>query len=175
MNVWQVLNEAFELPSRYKINEFLGSGAYGVVVSAYDNILKHTVAIKKCKKIFQSRTLAKRILREIRLLRLLQHTNIIELKTLLPPPDVNDFNEVYVVFESMETDLGQVIRSQQALYTEHVQFFSFQLLQGLNYLHSQGVIHRDLKYPRPIFTKKYNSHRLLFLGRGIYWSTRTAY
>lgn len=92
---WKVNNEIFELDSKYIILSYLGSGAYGVVCSASivtTSILNQTisdhdnnnndnnsnlVAIKKCKNIFDSRTMAKRTLREIRLLRNISHQNVI--------------------------------------------------------------------------------------------------
>ena len=50
-----------------------------------------------------------------------------------------------VVFELMETDLAQIIRSTQTLKDKHVQYFTFQILRGLEYLHSANILHRDLK------------------------------
>jgi serine/threonine protein kinase len=144
-NSWNVMGEKFELETRYRIIDYLGAGAYGHVIAVRDDITDQTFAIKKCKRIFQSRTLAKRTLREIRLLRLLQHENIIQLKTLLPPRDESGFNEIYMVLEVMETDLALIIRSKQTLTPEHVRYFTYQLLNGLNFLHLNGVIHRDLK------------------------------
>ena len=62
---WKIKNETFSLDKRYSPINYLGSGAYGVVCAAYDHSLQDYVAIKKCKKIFSSRTMAKRTLREM--------------------------------------------------------------------------------------------------------------
>lgn len=126
-------------------HDFISEGAYGVVCAASDTQENCTVAIKKCKKIFHSRTLAKRTLRELRLLRLINHDNIVKIKTVLAPEDDFSFSELYIVFEIMETDLAQIIRSAQALKDQHVQYFVYQIFLGLNALHSVDIIHRDLK------------------------------
>merc|ERR1712137_599393 len=49
----------------------------------------------------------------------------------------------------MEADLHRIVRSSQPLSDEHFQFFIWQILKGLKYMHSANVIHRDLK-PRNI-------------------------
>ena len=49
---WQVMGESFELENRFKIVDYLGSGAYGVVCAVNDSLDNKVVAIKKCKKIF---------------------------------------------------------------------------------------------------------------------------
>lgn len=59
--------------------------------------------------------------------------------------DIPQFNDVYIVTNLMETDLDQILSSAQPLSKEHNQYFLYQILRGLKYLHSANVAHRDLK------------------------------
>ncbi|KAG8370128.1 hypothetical protein BUALT_Bualt14G0085200 [Buddleja alternifolia] len=131
--------------SRYRIEEVIGKGSYGVVCSAYDTHLGEKVAIKKINDIFEHVSDATRILREIKLLRLLRHPDIVEIKHILLPPSRREFRDIYVVFELMESDLHQVIKANDDLTPEHYQFFLYQLLRGMKYIHTANVFHRDLK------------------------------
>jgi len=140
-----IRGSTFQLDSRYEVLDVMGSGAYGVVVSARDTKSNQLVAIKKIEKAFDHSTFAKRTLRELKILRLIQHENVIAVKTIQLPRSVQDLREIYVISELMETDLSSIICSPQPLLDEHCQFFLYQLLRGLKYLHSAKILHRDLK------------------------------
>ncbi|KIJ65683.1 hypothetical protein HYDPIDRAFT_187390 [Hydnomerulius pinastri MD-312] len=136
--------KVFHVEKRWKLVREMGSGAYGVVVSAADEISGETVAIKLVTRVFEKVQLAKRALREITLLRhFANHENItgmIDVDAIFP-----DFQEIYIFMEPMEADLHQIIKSGQTLTNEHVQYFLYQILRGMKYIHSASVIHRDLK------------------------------
>ncbi|KAL4360882.1 hypothetical protein GQ457_04G039140 [Hibiscus cannabinus] len=131
--------------SQYQIQEIIGKGSYGVVASAIDNHTGEKVAIKKINDVFEHVSDATRILREIKLLRLLRHPDIVEIRHIMLPPSRREFRDIYVVFELMESDLHQVIKANDDLTPEHHQFFLYQLLRSLKYIHSANVFHRDLK------------------------------
>eukprot|EP00903_Cladosiphon_okamuranus_P020841 g19141.t1 len=135
----------FEVDDYYTYKKPVGHGAYGVVISALDTRDNSKVAIKKIPSAFDDVVDAKRIVREVRLLRRLDHMNIIKIVDILPPPSLADFNDVYIVSELMDTDLHRVIYSSQRLSDQHVKYFLYQILCGVKYIHSASVLHRDLK------------------------------
>ncbi|KAI9350780.1 kinase-like domain-containing protein [Obelidium mucronatum] len=133
------------LGGRYQLQRDLGQGAYGVVCAAKNIQTGQDVAIKKVLKVFEKSILAKRALREIKLLKHFNgHENITGLLDM-DISDVNNFNEIYLVQDLMEADLHQIIRSEQPLTDAHFQYFVYQICRGLKYIHSANVLHRDLK------------------------------
>ncbi|RYG61575.1 hypothetical protein EON64_18470, partial [archaeon] len=60
-------------------------------------------------------------------------------------PIPRNLGHIYLVFEYMDTDLSKIIKSNQFLSEEHVQYIMYQLIDGVRYIHSANVIHRDLK------------------------------
>lgn len=144
-SVTELQDEINNLDPRYQIEKIIGAGSYGMVLRARDvkdnNCL---VAIKRVnKEIFDEVILAKRILREIKLLAHFHDDNIIGLRNILTPK-TQDFDSFFIVMDIMETDLKQVLRSGQKLTDAHIQFFVYQALRALRVIHSAGVIHRDI-------------------------------
>ncbi|KAF8698216.1 hypothetical protein HU200_035736 [Digitaria exilis] len=143
---YNIFGNVFEVTAKYKPPILpIGKGAYGIVCSALNSETAEQVAIKKIANAFDNKIDAKRTLREIKLLRHMDHENIVAIRDIIPPPQREAFNDVYIAYELMDTDLHQIIRSNQALSEEHCQYFLYQILRGLKYIHSANVLHRDLK------------------------------
>ena len=148
------------LGSRFKLLSVLGQGSYGAVLKAEDVATNATYAIKRVHpRILLERDLSVRILREVLLLRHFDHSNILYLTHYLCNKDIVDLTEqkeevqqltnqsqasLYLVTPLMDTDLRQLLNSQQELKHEHVSYLMFQLLCGLRCIHGSGVAHRDI-------------------------------
>ncbi|KAJ0801919.1 putative mitogen-activated protein kinase CMGC-MAPK family [Helianthus annuus] len=133
--------------SRYQVQEVIGKGTYGV----------------KINDVFEHVSDATRILREIKLLRLLKHLDIVKIRHTMLHSSRREFKDIYVVFELMESDLHQVIKANDDLTPEHHQIFLYQLLRGLKYIHTANVLHRDLK-PKNILANSDRKSKICDFG-----------
>ncbi|XP_061910628.1 STKc_p38 domain-containing protein isoform X1 [Entelurus aequoreus] len=141
----EVHKTTWDVPQRYTTLWAVGSGAYGTVCSAIDEKTKEKVAIKKLYRPFQSLTHTKRAYRELRLLRHIQHENVIcLLDVFTPDSSVEKFQTFYMVMPFVAQDLGHIMKKRR-LTQRIITYLFYQLLRGLKYIHSAGIIHRDLK------------------------------
>jgi len=121
-----------------------------------------SVAIKKLSRPFQNVTHAKRAYREFKLMKLVNHKNIIGLlNAFTPQRTIDEFSDVYLVMELMDANLCQVI--QMELDHERMSYLLYQMLCGIKHLHSAAVIHRDLK-PSNIVVKSDCTLKILDFG-----------
>lgn len=89
----------------------IGRGAYGVVCSALNKETGDKVAIKKVPNAYEDLIDAKRIVREILLLKFFDHENLISLVDL-DKPESKKSEDIYIITDLMETDLHRVIYSR---------------------------------------------------------------
>ena len=103
------------------------------------------VAIKRFSNVFEDLVDAKRILREIVLLRMLKHENLVNIVELIQPKSEKNFDEIYLVMEYCDSDLKKLFKSPIHLTEAHINTLLYYMLIALKYLHSAEVLHRDLK------------------------------
>eukprot|EP00931_Biecheleriopsis_adriatica_P084525 TRINITY_DN5840_c0_g1_i2.p1 TRINITY_DN5840_c0_g1~~TRINITY_DN5840_c0_g1_i2.p1 ORF type:complete len:402 (-),score=58.19 TRINITY_DN5840_c0_g1_i2:97-1302(-) len=139
--------ETWQIPPRYKVTEIIGSGSYGSVCEADDTGAnpREIVAIKKCKGIFEDLVDCKRILREVSILSKLDHRNVVKIHDFHIPEEKAKFTEIYMIMELCDSDFKKLCRQDVSLSPIHINTLLYNLLVGLNYVHSAGVYHRDLK------------------------------
>lgn len=75
----------------------------------------------------------------------LNHPSLVRLYDVPPVVDVSSFDELYIVMELCDSDMGKLMNADVSLQPLHVTTLFYNLLVGLKYLHSAGVYHRDLK------------------------------
>ena len=120
---YDVMGSIFSLPEKYILTSLIGSGAYGIVVAVQDTEEEgenNMFAIKKIEKAFDHKVFAQRTLRELKIMRLLNHDNVLTIKDIFLPEEPKNFEAIYVMSELMETDLAQVIKSKQHLSDDHI-------------------------------------------------------
>ncbi|XP_033988263.1 serine/threonine-protein kinase MAK [Trematomus bernacchii] len=126
--------------NRYTTLRQLGDGTYGSVLMGRSNESGELVAIKRMKRKFYSWEECMN-LREVKSLKKLNHANVVKLKEVIREND-----HLYFVFEYMKENLYQLMKDRKKLFPESItRNISFQILQGLSFIHKHGFFHRDMK------------------------------
>ena len=130
----------------------LGEGTYGVVYRAKDQKGQEIYALKKIRLQAEEEGIPSTAIREISLLKELNHINIVKLYEVL-----HSVKKLTLVFEYVEQDLKKIIDSTngKGLEMKYVKSFLYQLLKGVDYIHKHKVLHRDLK-PQNLLINKDN-------------------
>ncbi|XP_052793792.1 cyclin-dependent kinase 7-like [Mya arenaria] len=129
---------------RYEKIDFLGEGQFATVYKARDVVKDQIVAVKKIKLGTRQEAadgINRTALREIKLLQELHHPHIIGLLDVF-----GQKSNVSLVFDFMETDLEVIIKDSSLILTlAHIKSYILQTLKGLEYLHANWILHRDMK------------------------------
>jgi len=122
--------------------EKIGEGTYGKVYKAKDKDTGRVVALKKIRLETESEGVPSTAIREISLLKELDHPNILRLLDV-----VYTNKKLFLVFEYLNKDLQKFMeeRAPGGLRLTLAKSYLWQLLQGIAYCHSHRVLHRDLK------------------------------
>jgi len=127
---------------RFKRLEKVGEGTYGIVYKAMDVNTGDTLALKRIRLDAEDEGIPSTAIREISLLKQLQHPNIVRLYDVI----LTD-QKLTLVFEFLDQDLKKYLDSNgnRGLDAPKTKSFLWQLLKGISHCHENRVLHRDLK------------------------------
>mmetsp|Transcript_28649 Transcript_28649/g.52146 ORF Transcript_28649/g.52146 Transcript_28649/m.52146 type:complete len:727 (-) Transcript_28649:61-2241(-) len=127
--------------NKYDVLGVVGEGAYGVVLKCKNKDTNEVVAIKKFKESEEDEVVRKTTLREVKILRILKHENIVQLKEAFRRK-----GKLYLVFEFVEKSMLDILEANPSgVDTETVRVLTCQLARAIEYCHRHDVIHRDIK------------------------------
>jgi len=146
---------------QYEKVEKIGEGTYGVVYKARDRLTNEMIALKKIRLEQEDEGVPSTAIREISLLKEMQHGNIVRLQDV-----VHSEKRIYLVFEYLDLDLKKHMDSCPDLAKDPrlVKTFLYQILRGIAYCHSHRVLHRDLKPQNLLIDRRTNSLKLADFG-----------
>uniref|UniRef100_A0A4W5QW74 Cyclin dependent kinase 13 n=1 Tax=Hucho hucho TaxID=62062 RepID=A0A4W5QW74_9TELE len=145
---------------KFEIIGITGEGTYGQVYKAKDKDTAEMVALKKVRLDNEKEGFPITAIREIKILRQLNHKSIINMKEIVTDKEdaldfKNDKGAFYLVFEYMDHDLMGLLESGLVHFNEsHIKSFMRQLLEGLDYCHKKSFLHRDIKCSNILLNNK---------------------
>ena len=134
------IGQTFE--GRYTIVNVIGTGGMSTVYGAYDQVTGRSVAIKMMNKKLEHNTRQiKLFVNESTALSLLSHPNIVQVYNTVITNSTK-----YIIMEYVEgITLKKHIDHRGALPEREVLYYATQILSALEYIHSKGIVHCDIK------------------------------
>ena len=142
----------------YDILDKLGEGTFGEVHKARSVVRGHLVALKKILMHNERDGFPITALREIKLLKMLSHPNILKLEEMAIEHRRGEGKKkaiMYMVTPYMDHDLSGLLENPKVKFTEpQIKCYMLQLLEGVRYLHDQHILHRDMKAANLLINNK---------------------
>ncbi|KXN69956.1 Pkinase-domain-containing protein [Conidiobolus coronatus NRRL 28638] len=136
------------LESAYKVEDQIGQGACGKVFKGKEIATEQTVALKHIKLSQQKKKLM--ILNEVQTMKQIQHKNVVNFIGAF----LENKNDLWVVMELMTGGSLTEIIDKCTLTEAHIANITFQMCEGLGFLHAQQIIHRDIKSDNVLLNDK---------------------
>lgn len=148
--------------TRYRRLEKIGEGSYGKVYKCEDQVTKRVVAIKVISWNANDEGVPASAIREVSLLREIQHPNVVPLFDVVP-----DDSRLMLVFEFLDKDLKRLLDQRATpLVGRKLKVIMYQLLSGLHSCHSRRIVHRDIKPNNILVTRDEGTVKLADFGLG---------
>jgi serine/threonine protein kinase len=147
-----IKNEAYDTKTEfYKIGKVIGKGAFGKVNLAIHRLTGKFVALKSIsKQMMSDESSLKKVRQEYNILKKARHQNIVRLYESFD----TESHIVYVMEVCGGGDLLTYVRRRRKLKEDYAKFLFGQIIKGLQYVHSKGVLHRDIKLDNILLTSE---------------------
>ena len=157
--------------SHYEIGKLIGKGAYATVKICKNKITQEKFAMKIYeKKILNDNIKKKCILREIEILKKLNHPNIVKLyDTIISDKNILLIQEL-VNGISLRDFYNKEIRNQKNISEKKYKILTLifkQIFSAFDYIHKKNIFHRDIKLENILLTKNYEI-KIIDFGFGLY-------
>ena len=141
--------------------EKIGEGTYGVVFKGRNKKSGEIVAMKKIRLESEEEGVPSTAIREVSLLKELNHPNIVRLQDVIMQE-----SRLYLIFEFLTMDLKKyldTIPQKEMMNPNLVKSYTYQIVQAMLFCHQRRVLHRDLK-PQNLLIDKNGAIKLADFG-----------